>query len=382
MLVQGKVVVGDILIVLVISSDKCSPIAFRLRDGHRTCLFWLKECFARNLVDTPRKAVTVFDPARLELLPEALADYRKLGDPNVVTRALLVQINYIVDVAANMPANTHTTASGVFRLAWRGRQKSTTIVLRLRTVNMHLPQPVASCLRSPPANTPRSCQPCRQLPSLQPPAAPSPVAFVHARWKFEHPLSLPSPFVDVDWYMSRLRFGPRLMAVCATAPNQCAARACIDPKIYQREPAARSATLHHHLPARQQPTDMAEAAKSERGKLAREATCWSPRLQVGCEHIGLLGTWVPPLAVSGSVEGKQPATLSCHGSGRQQGPGVPTLAVWRSPLVPTRAGVGVFVIYLVQAPVVRRSPTCQNWFKQPERGPRTSDDSERACRWP
>ena len=76
-----------------------------------------------------------------------------VGDPNVVTRALLAQINYIVDVAANMSANTHTTASGVFRLAWRGRQKSTTIVLRLRTVNMYLAQPVASCLRSPPADT-------------------------------------------------------------------------------------------------------------------------------------------------------------------------------------------------------------------------------------
>ena len=113
--------------------------------------------------------VGLFDPARLELFPEALADYRKLGDPNVVTRA---QINYIVDVAANMPANTHTTASGVFRLAWRGRQKSTTIVLRLRTVNMYLPQPVASCLRSPRT---RSCQ----SPVAFPPAAPSPVDFVH-----------------------------------------------------------------------------------------------------------------------------------------------------------------------------------------------------------
>ena len=63
--------------------------------------------------------VGLFDPARLELLLEALADYRSLGDPNVVTRTLLAQINYIVDVAANMPANTHTTASGVFRQAWR-----------------------------------------------------------------------------------------------------------------------------------------------------------------------------------------------------------------------------------------------------------------------
>ena len=61
--------------------------------------------------------VGLFDPARLELLPDAFADYRSLRDPTVVTRALLAQVNYIVDVAVNMPANTHTTASGVFRLA-------------------------------------------------------------------------------------------------------------------------------------------------------------------------------------------------------------------------------------------------------------------------
>ena len=151
--------------------------------------------------------VGLFDPARLELLPEALADYRNLGDPRVVTRALFAQINYIVDVAANMPANTHTTASGVF-IAWRGQQKSTMIALRLRAVNTYLPQPVASCLRSPPAGT--------EPPTLSRvafPPATSPVDFVHARWKFEYPLSLPGPFVE--WYMSRLRFGPRLMAVCA-----------------------------------------------------------------------------------------------------------------------------------------------------------------------
>ena len=39
--------------------------------------------------------VGLFDPARLALLPEALVDYRRLGDPNVVARALLAQINYI-----------------------------------------------------------------------------------------------------------------------------------------------------------------------------------------------------------------------------------------------------------------------------------------------
>ena len=139
--------------------------------------------------------VGLFDPARLKLLPEALADYRKLGDPNVVARALLVQINYIVDVAANMPANTHTTASGVFRLAWRVRQNSTTIVLHLRTVNMYLPQPS----RIVPAQL--ACGHAAANPVAS--GCTSPVAFVHARCKFECPLSLPGPFVD--WYMSRLR---------------------------------------------------------------------------------------------------------------------------------------------------------------------------------
>ena len=58
-----------------------------------------------------------------------------------------------------MPPDTYTTASDVFRVAWRGPQTSTTIVLRLRTVYMHLPQPVASCLQLPtlsPAAFPRA----------------------------------------------------------------------------------------------------------------------------------------------------------------------------------------------------------------------------------
>ena len=42
--------------------------------------------------------VGLFGPARLDLLPEALADNRSLA---VVTRALLAQINYSVDASAN-----------------------------------------------------------------------------------------------------------------------------------------------------------------------------------------------------------------------------------------------------------------------------------------
>ena len=86
--------------------------------------------------------VGLFDPARLELLPDALADYRRLGDPNVVSRALLAQINYVVDVAANTPANIHTTASGVFRPAWRaaGRAAWNALVFQFWAVPLARPR--------------------------------------------------------------------------------------------------------------------------------------------------------------------------------------------------------------------------------------------------
>ena len=63
--------------------------------------------------------VGLFDQARLAALPEALADYQKLGDPTVVARTLLAQINCTADVAANMLPHTYTTGSGIFRFAWR-----------------------------------------------------------------------------------------------------------------------------------------------------------------------------------------------------------------------------------------------------------------------
>ena len=54
---------------------------------------------------------------------------------------------------------------------------------------MYLPQPIASSLRSPPEDT--------KLPTLSSAAFPAP--YIHARWKFECPLTLSSSFVE--WYM-------------------------------------------------------------------------------------------------------------------------------------------------------------------------------------
>ena len=56
--------------------------------------------FSRTHADLATYLATIlvglFDPARLALLPDALADYRSLGDPTAVTRALLAQINYLL----------------------------------------------------------------------------------------------------------------------------------------------------------------------------------------------------------------------------------------------------------------------------------------------
>ena len=74
---------------------------------------------------------------------------------------------------------------------------------------MYLPQPIASCLRSPPEDT----KPPFLAPVTFPAAAPCPLHYIHARWKFTYPFTPPSSFLE--WYMARLRYGPRLMAVCA-----------------------------------------------------------------------------------------------------------------------------------------------------------------------
>ena len=95
----------------------------------------------------------------------------------VLARTLLAQINYTADVAANMPSHTYTTGSDIFRFDWRARQNSTTIVLRLRTVYIYLPQPIASCLRSPPEDT----RPSALAPVTFPAAAPCPLHCIHAR---------------------------------------------------------------------------------------------------------------------------------------------------------------------------------------------------------
>ena len=113
-----------------------------------------------------------------------LADFHSLGDPTVVTRTPLLHINYIVDVAVNMPGEVNRTPQQL----WFACIRST-----------YLPQPVVLCLRSLPADTQQPALVSVVSTRWRPVRSTS-----HAGWKFKCPLSLPAPFVE--WFQSRLRF--------------------------------------------------------------------------------------------------------------------------------------------------------------------------------
>ena len=92
-------------------------------------------------------------------------------------------------------------------------------------------------------------------------------------------------------------------------------------------PAGASSQVSHHAP----PLSSKAAAhghgrcgrKRNRCKLAHGAKCGAKAPGWVWAHgpLGVLGS--PPLAVSGRVGGKQPATRPCHKGGRQRGPGAP-----------------------------------------------------------
>ena len=151
--------------------------------------------------------VSLFNPERLRALSELFAVFRRLSDPTTVARTLMVQLQYITDVAANMLPDTHTTASGIFRLAWQGGRTSHATAMRLRTVHMHLPQPVAVCLRTPPDTTPAPTM----VPAVLPPGAR---AQPSTSWHVGNVYPFTPPDAFLAWYRNRLLFGPLLLAAC------------------------------------------------------------------------------------------------------------------------------------------------------------------------
>ena len=95
--------------------------------------------------------MNLFDAAQLKCLPGALAPSQEMTDATMVRRALLAQMSYLADVATSLPSNVYSTSGGLFRLAWRSG-RTQVLALCVRAVFLFLPQPVAACMRSPPAN--------------------------------------------------------------------------------------------------------------------------------------------------------------------------------------------------------------------------------------
>ena len=85
--------------------------------------------------------------------------------------------------------------------------------LRLRTVYLYLPQPVAACLRAPP--------PGGGLPALAKVHVPetSPCTYLAAYWKADMSYT---PTTDFHrWYMTRVTCGPLVLATCQVATVRC-----------------------------------------------------------------------------------------------------------------------------------------------------------------
>ena len=88
---------------------------------------------------------------------------------------------YVADVASSLPRDVYSTSGGLFRLAWRAC-KGHALTLRLRTLFLFVPQPVAACLRAPP---PGSGPPCAHQGDFA--GASSPCTYLAAKWKIDSP---------------------------------------------------------------------------------------------------------------------------------------------------------------------------------------------------
>ena len=97
--------------------------------------------------------------------------------------------------------------AGFFRLVWR-QCRGRALTLRLRTVFLFVPQPVAACLRIPVA--------ARRRPELASillsEQLPSACSYLAAKWQLDVAHTPSATFTR--WYMTRLTCGPLLLEAC------------------------------------------------------------------------------------------------------------------------------------------------------------------------
>ena len=117
----------------------------RLSDALRPAVIQAHDDLATYITEI---VLAMFDGDQLRSLPDQLQPFRGLADPLTVRRAVLTQMRYVADVASSLPSKAYSTSGGLFRLVWR-QCRGRALTLRLRTVFLFVPQPVAACLRIP-----------------------------------------------------------------------------------------------------------------------------------------------------------------------------------------------------------------------------------------
>ena len=181
----------------------CTPLD-RLQDALRPAVIQAHDDLATFITEL---VLALFDGDQLRGLQGQLQPFRGLADPLTVRRAVLSQMRYVADVASSLPSNAYSTSGGLFRLAWR-TCKGRALTLRLRTVFIFVPQPVAACLRVPAA--------ARRRPELAsillPEQPPSACSYLAAKWQFDVSHTPSASFTR--WYMTRLTCGPLLLEAC------------------------------------------------------------------------------------------------------------------------------------------------------------------------
>ena len=176
----------------------------RLPDALRPAVIQAHDDLATYITEI---VLAMFDGDQVRSLPDQLQPFRGLADPLTVRRAVLTQMRYVADVASSLPSKAYSTSGGLFRLVWR-QCRGRALTLRLRTVFIFVPQPVAACLRIPAAAR-RRPELASILLSEQHPSA---CCYLAAKWQLDVAHTPSETFAR--WYMPRLTCGPLLLEAC------------------------------------------------------------------------------------------------------------------------------------------------------------------------
>ena len=176
----------------------------RLPDALRPAVIQAHDDLATYITEI---VLAMFDGDQLRGLQGQLQPFQGLADPLTVRRAVLSQMRYVADVASSLPSKAYSTSGGLFRLVWR-QCRGRALTLRLRTVFLFVPQPVAACLRIPLA--------ARRRPELASillsEQLPSACSYLAAKWQLDVAHTRSETFAR--WYMTRLTCGPLLLEAC------------------------------------------------------------------------------------------------------------------------------------------------------------------------